>query len=335
MSHSSARGEAGASGLGTLAVIFVVIAVLAGIVLFVRNRNGTGGLANGPIGGLFGNSGATTISVTPTDADVEYCNGQAMDIYEPAGSARKPAPAVVYVHGGGWHTGDKRQDVVNPETGKPLLSGWITALQAKGFVVAAINYRLAPQDPFPAPIEDVKCSVRFLRANARRYGIDANRIGALGGSSGGQLVSLLGTAGRDAGWDGGAYANESSAVQAVVDLFGPADIPRFAQEHPNAQRGLQVIFGPADRFSTYSPIEYVGHGDPPTLIVQGTKDTLNPQAQSEDFYRKLRSAGVPTQLVLVKNAGHLLLPSPPGSKLSPSPSKIQDDIVNWFVKYLG
>jgi acetyl esterase/lipase len=91
-------------------------------------------------------------------------------------------------------------------------------------VVASVNYRLAPQYLWPAQIEDVKCAIRYLRASAATYGIDTTRIGAWGGSAGGHLVSMLGTAGPSAGYDVGQYLDQSSAVQTVVDEWGPADL---------------------------------------------------------------------------------------------------------------
>ena len=91
-------------------------------------------------------------------------------------------------------------------------------------MVASIDYRLAPENPWPDQIIDVKCAVRYLRAHAADLGIDPNRIAALGTSAGGQLVSLLGTTGSSTLWDAGPYPDESSAVDAVVDEFGPADL---------------------------------------------------------------------------------------------------------------
>ena len=147
---------------------------------------------------------------------IRYCNNQKARITEPA-ILHGPAPAAVYVHGGSWVSGDY-------DTGGFIINRIGPALAARGFVVVSLNYRLGPHDHWPAQIVDVKCAIRYLRANARRFHIDPNAIGAWGQSAGGHLVALLGTAGPSAGWDVGAYRNESSGVQAVVDMAGPSDL---------------------------------------------------------------------------------------------------------------
>ena len=135
-----------------------------------------------------------------------------MDIYLPKAGAG-PAPAVLYAHGGSWAYGDKSEVAL-------LAPG----LVASGYVVASLNYRLAPQYRWPAQIEDVKCAIRFLKAKAGLYNLDPARIGLWGASAGGHLVSLAGLAGPEAGLEGkGGYPEQSSSVQAVVDMFGPTD----------------------------------------------------------------------------------------------------------------
>ena len=130
---------------------------------------------------------------------VTYCTDGgtplAMDISLPSPRPSAPAPAVIYVHGGGWEHGSK--------AGGGFLEQLRPQLNAKGFVVASIDYRLAPADTWPAQIVDAKCAVRYLRSHASTYGIDAQRIGAWGGSAGGHLVSLMGTADASAGFDVG------------------------------------------------------------------------------------------------------------------------------------
>jgi acetyl esterase/lipase len=138
-----------------------------------------------------------------------------LDIYFPKVMSGK-APAVLYVHGGAWTIGDKNIGAGSED---------VVALTAAGFIVVPVNYRLAPAFKFPAMIEDAKCAVRFLRANANQYGINADKIGAYGGSAGGHLVSLLGLTDRTAGWDTGPYIDYSSQIQAVVDMFGLSVVP--------------------------------------------------------------------------------------------------------------
>ena len=118
---------------------------------------------------------------------IRYCNDQEARITEPA-TLHGPAPAAVYVHGGSWVSGDY-------DTGGFIINRIGPALAAHGFVVVSLDYRLGPHDHWPAQIVDVKCAIRYLRANARRFHIDPNDIGAWGQSAGGHLVALLGTAG--------------------------------------------------------------------------------------------------------------------------------------------
>jgi acetyl esterase/lipase len=264
----------------------------------------------------------------PTERDVTYCTLDGvelkMDIYRPQRSAA-PTPALLYVHGGGWTGGDKR-------SGEGIRD--IPELLARGYLVAAVNYRLAPRYKFPAMIEDVKCAVRFLRANAERFSINPEKIGAWGGSAGGHLVALLGTADATAGWDVGQYLEQSSRVQAVVDMYGPTDLTvLFERANP---RLMEQVFGTSDRNSETlqkaSPVNWVSSDDPPFLILHGERDPLVPVSQSQIFYEKLRAAGVPATFVIVKNAGHGFAPL--GGPISPSRQELTKMIADFFDQYL-
>jgi acetyl esterase/lipase len=145
---------------------------------------------------------------------VTYCSpghvAQLMDIYSPTTESGASMPVVEMVHGGGWTGGDRGPlDAIDPV---PEVPAAMRGLLAAGFVVTSIEYRLAPHYRFPASIVDVKCSIRYLRAHAAQYNIDPQRIGLMGSSAGGHLVSLAGLAGPSAGWDHGEYADQSSAV---------------------------------------------------------------------------------------------------------------------------
>jgi len=264
----------------------------------------------------------------PTERDVTYCTLDGvelkMDIYRPQRSAA-PTPALLYVHGGGWTGGDKR-------SGEGIRD--IPKLLARGYLVAAVNYRLAPRYKFPAMIEDVKCAVRFLRANAEQFSINPEKIGAWGGSAGGHLVALLGTADATAGWDVGQYLEQSSRVQAVVDMYGPTDLTvLFEGANP---RLMEQVFGTSDRNSETlqkaSPVNWVSSDDPPFLILHGERDPLVPISQSQIFYEKLRAAGVPATFVIVKNAGHGFAPL--GGPISPSRQELTKMIGDFFDQYL-
>jgi acetyl esterase/lipase len=235
--------------------------------------------------------------------DVTYCTVEGvelkMDVYFPD-SFTSPAPAVVYVHGGGWSSGDKRQAA---EIG--------SGLQEHAFIVISLNYRLAPEYAYPAQIEDVKCAVRHLRANAGAYGLDPARIGAVGTSAGAHLAAMLGLTDETAGWDTGLYLEQSSQVAAVAVLYAPTDL---TQQFPGVVSAIgESVFGataPDDIVLVEaSPITYVTADDPPFLLIHGARDNFVPPAQSQILYDRLIAAGVPAELVFVENGGHAFLQS--------------------------
>src|SRR5271156_5400905 len=234
---------------------------------------------------------------------VDYCNGQEARITEPTG-VQGPHPAAVYVHGGDWVSGDN--------TGGFIINGIGPALLAQGFVVVSLDYRLGPRAHWPDQIVDVKCAIRYLRANAAKFHIDPAEIGAWGQSAGGHLVALLGTARRSAGWDIGAYRNESSSVQAVVDMAGPSDLLTMGDQGdavlvaesfisllgdvPSGQIGADL--------KKASPTTYVKKGDPPFLIIDSNNDEIVYPEQSQELAWYLGLAGVPRELLTVRDGGH-------------------------------
>jgi acetyl esterase/lipase len=240
-----------------------------------------------------------------------------MDVYFPA-IQNGPAPAIVYVHGGGWSQGDKSNGVVNSET---------SLLTNTGFVVFSVNYRLAP----PAMIEDVKCAIRSIRAHAAEYNIYPNHIGALGASAGGHLVSLLGTSDTGAGFDIGEYLEYSSRVQAVVDLFGPPDLTLQNFSDEQIQNAGQVFT--ADQLVPASPVTYISPDDPPFLILHGDRDSVVPLEQSQVLYNALTSGGVSADLVIVQNAGHGFQ-SDTNVAIHPTYQQISQLIVEFFERQL-
>ncbi len=253
------------------------------------------------------------------ERDVTYCAMGGvelkMDVYYPLASEGAWA-VTMYVHGGGWSSGDKAQGAGAQE---------IPALQNAGFLVASVNYRLAPEYVFPAMIEDVKCAVRYLRAHANQYNLDPNKIGVWGGSAGGHLVSLLGAADASAGFDVGEYLDHSSRVQVVVDMFGPADLTvQFEGGYENAR----LVFREFNA-ALASPVTYISADDPPFLILHGEADRLVPIEQSQILLAALQVVGVPAELVTVANAGHSFKPEE-GKIISPSRKEITQRIVSFF-----
>ncbi|NOX57077.1 MAG: alpha/beta hydrolase, partial [Planctomycetes bacterium] len=138
-----------------------------------------------------------------------------LDLVMPKDQEGPPRPALVFVHGGGWRSGDKRRGY--------FLHGAIEYAQ-KGYVCITVNYRLSDEAPFPACVEDVKCAVRWLRAHAKKYHVDPNRIGGYGNSAGAHLVAMLGLVPPEAGLEGdGPYQDQSSRLQAVCASAIPTD----------------------------------------------------------------------------------------------------------------
>jgi acetyl esterase/lipase len=270
---------------------------------------------------------------------VAYCRPDgvplAMDLYLPpvATLTESPAPVVMYVHGGGlW--GDRKMEGLGARQANhegALFTSLQEQLNARGFVVASIDYRLPPGTPWPAQIEDAKCAVRFLRAHALDLGIDPGRIGVWGSSGGGHLAALLGLAGPEAGFDRGQYLDQSSAVQAVVDMFGLADLNDFDDAEPFAQFILRIWLGSsAELRRSASPINYVAPGAPPFLILHGTEDTMIRPRQSAGLAQRLHAAAVPTTLIEVAGAGHSL--TTPGQQ--PAPDKLTTRVIDFFVATL-
>ena len=208
-----------------------------------------------------------------------------------------PLPCVVVIHGGAWRAGNK--------SGHDDLT-WKFA--QRGYVSATVGYRFCPKFPFPAQVEDVKCAVRFLRANASKYGLDPARIGAIGFSAGAHLSMMLGVMDKDDGLEGtGGWADQSSKVSAVVSFAGPTD---FTTEFPEQSRGLVKDFiggtlaEKPDAYKRASPATYVGAGDAAMLLFQGTKDVLVPHTQAYKMADALAKAGVPGRVEILVGAGH-------------------------------
>jgi acetyl esterase/lipase len=316
----------------------VALAPLAALVL-LGSVVGVAGSSDGLVG-----AGLPAGAVAPRDlapgrlSTVEYCRPDgvplAMDLYLPSGAGRgRAAPVALYVHGGAiW--GDRQRTGLGALLANhdgALFGPLQERLNARGFVVAAIDFRLPPAARWPAPIADAKCAVRFLRAHAADLGIDPARIGAWGSSGGGHLASLLGLAGPGAGFDRGQYPEQSSAVQAVVDMFGASDLTDVEDASPFVRSILQLYVGgsPAVRRAA-SPITYAAPGAPPFLILQGAEDANIRPRQSAGLAQRLRSAGVPAILIEVEGTGHTL--ATPSER--PSPDELAATVSDFFLATL-
>ncbi|MDG2122964.1 MAG: sulfatase-like hydrolase/transferase [Verrucomicrobiales bacterium] len=226
-----------------------------------------------------------------------------MDFYRPKGEWGE-LPGVVCVHGGGWAKGDRTSHTKIAQ-----------ALAAKGYVAATISYRLSGEAAFPAAIYDCKAAVRFMRANAGEYGIDAENIGAIGLSAGGHLVALLASSGGVAALEGeGGNAEFSSGVQAAVPMGAQTDLlsARTGEVSATEERGKiwrQFLGGSqAERKAIYglaSPLAHLDGGDPPCWFITGEKD--DPSTRADGFRRRLGELGVASGLTVTEGAPHAFL----------------------------
>ncbi|MBY0525096.1 MAG: alpha/beta hydrolase [Gemmataceae bacterium] len=211
-----------------------------------------------------------------------------------------PFGAVVLIAGGAW------QYYAWPG----LMEGILELLATRGYVTIEPHYRVIPAGKFPAPVEDCKAAVRWLRANAGRYRIDPDRVAALGPSSGGHLASMLGLTEPADGFEGqGGHPEQSSKVQAVVDLYGIVDMTDYPWRE-RKEKGLLVPFLGAtfaenpDLYRKASPVEYVRPGAPPFLIIHGDADITVPPGQSRRLAERLEAVKASVQLIIVPGAGH-------------------------------
>ncbi len=240
-------------------------------------------------------SGAGSASV---QENVPYAsvNGSELrlDVYEPAGRGTETHPAVLLIHGGGWTSFDKS-----------TMHGMGQFLARSGFVAFSVDYRLChgAENRWPAQLDDVQRAVRWVRANAAKYGVNPDHVGAFGHSAGAQLAALLGMEETRDNSDP-ALAKYSSRVQAVVDVSGPSD---FTTDHdPDGDAFLANFLGAdyskhPEVWREASPAFHVSKVDAPFLIMHGTQDPDVPMSQSQELFEKLQSAGVPVSLIKVND----------------------------------
>jgi acetyl esterase/lipase len=221
-----------------------------------------------------------------------------LDVYRPKSGGDK-LPACVLVHGGGWTKGEK-------EKFRPLA----IALAEKGYVVANIEYRLAPAAKYPAGVQDCSLAVRWVRANAARFGLDPQRIGAWGGSAGAHLVGLLAAAPTHGNFLTEELKDVSAAVQATCIMAGPTDLAneklvealRRAKEKSNCSQWLGKLYDDApELYREASPITHFTKATGPVLFLCGDLD--NPDRDTAGM-AKLQSLGVATRQVVLKDAKH-------------------------------
>jgi acetyl esterase/lipase len=245
------------------------------------------------------------------EKDIEY--GKAgerslkLDIVRPRKPSDKPLPVIAFVHGGGWRGGNKSAGVFN-----------VLGLAATGnYFGVSVGYRLSGEAIWPAQIHDCKAAIRWLKANAKKYNIDPEKIGVWGGSAGGHLVSLLGTSGDVKELEGDCGSpGQSSRVACVVDFCGPSDFlaaatfQRKGMPSPaRADSPESLLFGgpleeKKDAAREASPVTYATSDAPPFLIVHGTADPIVPIQQAELLQAALKKAGASATFLKIQGGGH-------------------------------
>lgn len=202
-------------------------------------------------------------------------------------------PAVLVVHGGAWRSGDRKQ-----------LRGYANSLAKRGFACFAIDYRLAPNDKFPAQIDDCREAVKWIRAHAAEYKVNPDKLGAIGYSAGGHLVCLLATTGEAPSDKNGQI---DTRIQCVAAGGAPTDF-RTAEDNGRWARywmGGDLTTVP-EKFHDASATAFVDKGDPPIFFFNGTADELVPIAWSMSCHDALKANGVKTEMHKIEGAGHLL-----------------------------
>jgi len=225
-----------------------------------------------------------------------------LDLYLPA-QANSKLPVVVWIHGGAWRSGSK--------------GGWCPAfgLLDRGYAVVDMNYRLSLKDdaPFPDQLYDCKAAIRWLRANAAQYNLDADHIGVWGHSAGGHLVAMLGVTSNNPKMEGDeGNLSFSSAVQAVSDWSGPTDIVAdYKKDAGNPKSMITQLLGGKDataateeKATAASPLTYVSAKAPPFIIMHGTKDPVVNPGDSDKLNAALKAAGDDSTYVPVVDKEH-------------------------------
>lgn len=236
-----------------------------------------------------------------------------MDILQPKTKEKKPA--ILFVTGGGFINANK-------DNGIQLRMH----LAENGCVVGSISYRVAPTAKFPEPLEDVKAAIRYLKANADRFGIDPSRVGIVGGSAGGYLTAMAGTTSGTKMFDRGENLQVTSDVKAAVDLYGLSDLTQIGSDFSadvqarhrsaGATEALWVngspVFGGRDGgiladkqvAEAANPIHYISKTSAPMLLMHGTSDTVVSPSQTDLLYQALQKSGIPSERYLVTGAAH-------------------------------
>ena len=269
-----------------------------------------------------------------------------LDLYLPPEDG-KAKPAVVFVHGGAWRHRTARDGGTFRDFPAVLAS-----VAARGYVVASVNYRLIGEARFPAAVQDVAMSIRWLRAHADKYHIDTKRFVLWGSSAGGQIATLIGTACDAPILEPAAASGDkpvvaakpgSACVQGVIDWYGIVDLASsaadFGKSGPEAQRRESAYLGceatqcPSDLVRSSSALSYIDARDPPFLIQHGTADTSVSPKQAQKLHDALRAAGVDSKLVLYPGVEHGFAKVPDGGPDDAVNRRALQDVFDFLTRH--
>ena len=332
-----------ALGLVRLAVRMLV---LCGLVLAIpaRAAMATGTGEENPDAQKVGKSKARRPAALPAapagvviERDVAYLPAgrkEKLDLYLPADRPKTlRSPAVVIIHGGGWTGGDKAAN-------REFNIG--TTLAKAGYVCASVEYLKEGAGRWPTNLHDCKNAVRFLRAHADRYQVDADHFGVIGGSAGGHLALMVAyTFGVKELTPDSPYPGNSDKVQCCVDLYGLTDLltrqSTDADGTPNGKLRDAGLFSEPrgqdpEKWKLASPVYHASKECPPTLILHGTADTTVDREQSVELDRKLTAAGVEHHLILLPGIGHTF--DLEQWQRKPLPQDLRPVVVGFFDKHL-
>jgi acetyl esterase/lipase len=243
-------------------------------------------------------------SVREITTDIDYARvdgiSLALDLYK---SDRQTGPLIVYIHGGAWRIGSKKE--------MPLMD-----LVDSGMPVASVDYRLSTVARFPAQIHDIKAAIRFLRGNSKKLGIKARKIVIAGSSAGGHLAAMVGVTNgnRELEGDLGEFRNDSSDVQGIISFFGGSDLTTILKQ--STPHGLKVrepaldllLGGRPDQLPEVarlaSPVFHVDKKDPPLLLFHGDQDPQMPINQAHQLQGAYEKAGAKVSFKVLHGAAH-------------------------------
>jgi acetyl esterase/lipase len=255
----------------------------------------------------------------PVISDIPYLGAdraEKMDAYLPSDAFRRPVPAVLLIHGGGWKKGDKADN-------RERKIG--AALAGEGYAVFSINYLLNQKEnpdgtgrlvrlAWPQNLHDCKSALRYIRRHAAQYGVDPEEIAVMGGSAGGSFAMLMGATGDVAELNaGGLYPEEDNHVKCIIDFYG---IPEITGQWKHSFTGPTKAETEKNSRAA-SATTYFSKDTPPILIAHGTADAVVPVQVSRDLAARLKELGVDCTYVEVPDAPHTFALQPPAMNLLP------------------